>query len=49
MARSSQTEQLASYRQHIETSKKWRKDDGHDALWKRLIDLYKGKHYDHFS
>ena len=49
MTRSSQTEQLASYRQHIETSKKWRKDDGHDALWKRLIDLYKGKHYDQYS
>lgn len=49
MARKSQSEILAQYRQHIETSRKWRKDEGHDATWKRLVDIYKGKHYDHYS
>jgi hypothetical protein len=49
MARKSQLEILTQYRQHIETSRKWRKDEGHDATWKRLVDIYKGKHYDHYS
>ena len=49
MARKSQEESLASYRKHLESSKKWRKDDGLDATWRRLLDLYKGKHYDAYS
>ena len=49
MARKSKSEKLASYRKHLEASKKWRKDEGYDATWRRLIDLYKGKHYDAYS
>lgn len=49
MARKSQSEQLGVYRAHLNASKKWRKDEGYDATWRRLIDLYKGKHYDQYS
>jgi hypothetical protein len=49
MARRSSTEKLSQYRQHIEASKKWRKDEGTDATWRRLVDIYKGKHYDQYS
>jgi len=49
MARKPQSEQLSTYREHLNASKKWRKDEGYDATWKRLIDIYKGKHYDHYS
>lgn len=49
MARKSQADMLKEYRQHIGASKKWRKDEGHDATWRRLVDIYKGKHYDQYS
>lgn len=49
MARKSQSEQLGVYRAHLAASKKWRKDEGMDATWRRLIDLYQGKHYDQYS
>lgn len=49
MARKSQSEQLGVYRAHLAASKKWRKDEGMDATWRRLLDLYKGKHYDQYS
>ena len=49
MARKSQADQLKEYRQHLTASKKWRKDEGYDATWRRLVDLYKGKHYDHYT
>lgn len=49
MARKSSSDYLAQYRQHLTASKKWRKDEGFDATWRRLVDLYKGKHYDHYS
>jgi hypothetical protein len=49
MARKSKSEQLASYRAHLGASKKWRKDEGYDADWRRFLDLYKGKHYDSYS
>lgn len=49
MAKKSQSEQLGVYRSHLAASKKWRKDEGMDATWRRLLDLYKGKHYDQYS
>lgn len=33
----------------VEGSKRWRKDEGYDDLWHRLIDMYRGKHYDYAS
>lgn len=49
MAKKSQSDILGEYRAHINASKKWRKDDGYDADWRRFLDLYKGKHYDQYS
>jgi hypothetical protein len=49
MARKTQADKLKEYRQHIEASKKWRKEEGFDADWRRFLDLYKGKHYDQYS
>lgn len=49
MARKPSSDKLKEYRQHLEASKKWRKDEGYDAVWRRLVDLYKGKHYDQYS
>lgn len=49
MARKSSQDQLKEYRQRIETSKRWRKEEGYDATWKRLVDLYRGRQYDYYS
>lgn len=49
MAKKSQQDYLKEYRSHLAASKKWRKDDGYDADWRRFLDLYKGKHYDQYS
>lgn len=49
MARTAQTEYLKRYREHIEASRKWRKDESLDATWRRLLDLYRGKHYESYS
>lgn len=49
MARKSSVEYLKQYKQKLEYSKRWRKDEGFDATWKRLTDLYKGRHYEHYS
>lgn len=49
MAKKSAADYLKIYDQHLSASKKWRKDEGYDATWRRLVDLYKGKHYDHYS
>lgn len=40
---------LEKYRRRIKESKKWREDEQYDALWRRLIDLYAGKHFDSLS
>jgi hypothetical protein len=49
MARKPTSEYLKQYKQKLEFSKRWRKNDGYDATWKRLTDLYKGRHYEHYS
>jgi len=49
MARPSNFDYLARYRKKITSSKQWRKEESYDATWKRLIDLYRGQHYEHFS
>jgi hypothetical protein len=46
MARPSNKTFLASYRRKIDHSRKWRKEEKYDKLWRRMIDLYRGKHYD---
>jgi hypothetical protein len=49
MARTSNKDLLSRYRSRIQQSKKWRKNDGIDDLWKRMIDMYRGKHYDQMT
>jgi len=49
MARKPTADYLKQYKQKLEFSKRWRKNDGYDATWKRLTDLYKGRHYEHYS
>lgn len=40
-----QREQLTYATQELQRSRRWRNQDQHDHLWRRLIDLYRGKHY----
>jgi len=49
MARKSLSEQLAVYKKQLSASKQWRKNEQYDQIWKRLRDLYRGRHYDHYS
>lgn len=46
MARLSNSDLLAKYRQHISKSKRWRREEGYDDTWRRLIDMYRGRHYE---
>lgn len=49
MARPTHRSMLANYRGKIDTSRKWRKEEKYDKLWRRMIDLYRGKHFDDVS
>lgn len=49
MARPSNKSFLASYRRKIDHSRKWRKEEKYEKLWRRMIDLYRGKHFDDLS
>lgn len=49
MARPSNRSILASYREKIDHSKRWRKEERYDKLWRRMIDLYRGKHFKDIS
>ena len=45
MARQSNYDKLKNYRQRIDSSRMWRKNDGYDDLWQRMINLYRGRQY----
>ena len=45
MARTSNYEILTKYRNKLEHSRRWRKEEKYDDLWQRMIDLYRGKHH----
>lgn len=49
MARRSHSELLRDYNQRLQSSKRWRKDEAYDAVWRRLVDLYRGKHFNNYS
>ena len=36
-------------REEVQRSKRWRDGDDTDDLWRRMIDLYRGRHYDGLS
>lgn len=45
MARMSNREIIGKYRSKIEQSRRWRREENYDDLWRRMIDLYRGKHF----
>jgi len=49
MARRSHADLMRDYKTRLNSSKRWRKDEGYDAVWRRLVDLYKGKQFDSYS
>lgn len=49
MARPSNSDKLSRYRKKIVSSKRWRKQESYDETWKRLVDLYRGRHYEYFT
>lgn len=49
MARPSNSDILARYRKKVEASRKWRKEESYDETWRRLVDLYRGRHYEYFT
>lgn len=49
MAKKSSADHLRHAKMRLEASKKWRKQDGYDGLWKRMNDLYRGKHFDDYK
>jgi hypothetical protein len=49
MARISNKDLLGRYRSKLAQSKKWRKNEQYDDMWRRMIDMYRGKHYDQIS
>lgn len=49
MAKISKRDVLVKYRRAISASRKWRQEDSYDRLWRRMIDMYRGKHYENMS
>ena len=45
MARTSNREIITKYRNKIEQSRRWRREENYDDTWTRMIDMYRGKHY----
>lgn len=42
-------DQLNRYQLRIDISRKWREQEGFDALWKRMVEMYRGKHFESLS
>lgn len=49
MARTSRKDFLTQYKRQIDHARKWREQEGYDALWARMTDLYRGKVFDSVS
>jgi hypothetical protein len=49
MARQSNSEALTRYQKKIAITKRWRREEEYDDTWRRLIDLYRGRHYEDIS
>ena len=45
MARKTRSETFDSYKRRLELARKWREHEGYDETWRRLADLYRGKHW----
>lgn len=49
MARPSNADILKRYQGRLSAAKQWRRKEGYDDLWRRLVDLYRGKQYSWMS
>jgi len=45
MARKTRVELHEQYQQRLEMARRWRDHEGYDNTWRRLNDLYRGKHW----
>ncbi len=45
MARKTRQEIHDQYKQRLDLARRWREDEGYDRTWRRLNDLYRGKHW----
>lgn len=45
MAKLDKPERLKRYKNRLNHAKRWRKEKGYDDTWKRMLDLYRGKHF----
>ncbi len=45
MPKKSRQELLSEYVDHVEKCSRWRDQQGYEYTWRRLIDLYRGKHW----
>ena len=45
MPRKTRSELLSDYQHRLDLSRRWRDEEGHDRTWRRLIDMYRGKHW----
>ena len=45
MARKSKTERFETAQRRLRASARWRDEMGYDSLWRRMNDLYRGKHW----
>lgn len=45
MAELSKSKKLKRYQHRLTHARQWRKDEGYDDTWHRMVDLYKGKHF----
>ena len=49
MARTPNRDILAKYRKYITHSKKWRREEELDDIWRRMVELYRGRHFNEYS
>ena len=45
MAKLSNADKLKRYRQRVKYAQRWRREEGYDDTWRRMVDLYRGKHF----
>jgi len=45
MARKTRSEQHESIIRRLDSSRRWREDQGYDQTWVRMVDLYRGRHW----
>ena len=49
MARKTKIEKFEIVKRRLDASARWRDEMGYDNLWRRMTDLYRGKHWPRMS